>query len=248
MTDYAAEQEMEIEALEAILMEDLTELEDGAAGGLETDGRCWQIDIKPQGDDEEELTEMPVRIKLVFAHTPNYPDEPPLFNIRGIQGLSTKDVNELKAKLEEEVQENLGMSMMFTLATSAKEWLRDKVAGAEEANAEEDKEPVEEVIVPHGLPVTVENFRAWRDAYEAEIALEKAKLLTDSQLVAQREKRMSGKQWFESGKGQRAKLDAEEGDEDGDDFDFDDSDEEDMDDDEMFDQILKQREGEKPVT
>lgn len=28
------------------------------------------------------------------------------------------------------------------------------------------------------------------------------RLLTDSQLVAQREKRMSGKHWFESGKGQ----------------------------------------------
>lgn len=37
------------------------------------------------------------------------------------------------------------MSMMFTLATSAKEWLRDKVAGAEEADEEENKEPVEEV-------------------------------------------------------------------------------------------------------
>jgi Fe-S oxidoreductase len=35
--------------------------------------------------------------------------------------------------------------MMFTLATSAKEWLRDKVAGAEEADEEENKEPVEEV-------------------------------------------------------------------------------------------------------
>ena len=32
-----------------------------------------------------------------------------------------------------------------------------------------------QVIVPHGEPVTLETFVAWRERYEAELALERAK-------------------------------------------------------------------------
>lgn len=32
-----------------------------------------------------------------------------------------------------------------------------------------------QIIVPHGEPVTVETFMAWRDRFEAELALERAK-------------------------------------------------------------------------
>ena len=32
-----------------------------------------------------------------------------------------------------------------------------------------------QVIVPHGEPVTVETFLAWREIFEAELALERAK-------------------------------------------------------------------------
>ncbi|GJR99921.1 glyoxysomal processing protease, glyoxysomal isoform X2 [Tanacetum coccineum] len=46
--------------------------------------------------------------------------------------------------------ENLGMAMIYTLL------------------------PVK-VIVPHGEPVTIDTFLAWRDRFEAELALERAK-------------------------------------------------------------------------
>ena len=32
-----------------------------------------------------------------------------------------------------------------------------------------------QVIIPHGEPVTLETFVAWRERYEAELALERAK-------------------------------------------------------------------------
>lgn len=32
-----------------------------------------------------------------------------------------------------------------------------------------------QVVVPHGEPVTVETFLAWRERFEAELALERAK-------------------------------------------------------------------------
>lgn len=32
-----------------------------------------------------------------------------------------------------------------------------------------------QVVIPHGEPVTVETFLAWRERFEAELALERAK-------------------------------------------------------------------------
>lgn len=52
MTDYVQEQEMEIEALEAILMDEFKEIH-SSESGLNTSNRCFQITISPQEEDEE---------------------------------------------------------------------------------------------------------------------------------------------------------------------------------------------------
>eukprot|EP00271_Cylindrocystis_brebissonii_P007956 TRINITY_DN2192_c1_g1_i1.p1 TRINITY_DN2192_c1_g1~~TRINITY_DN2192_c1_g1_i1.p1 ORF type:complete len:252 (+),score=85.97 TRINITY_DN2192_c1_g1_i1:217-972(+) len=239
MSENAQEQEMEIEALEAILLDDIEEIESDEAN-LNTDAQCYQITISPMGDDEDEPTEIPVRLALVFAHTPDYPSEPPLLAVRSLQGVKQSDVMELQAKLEEEAQANLGMAMMYTLATSAKEWLRSKYGDKGEEEEEEEEEVKEEVIEPHGLPVTRETFMDWRDRFEAEIALEQAKLLPDAALLASKEKRIGGRQWFESGRhnqkgAARAAVaegeenaEGDEGEEFDEDFDDEDFDEEDV--------------------
>ncbi|CAI5512048.1 unnamed protein product [Closterium sp. Naga37s-1] len=121
-----------------------------------------------------------------------------------------------------QAEENLGMAMMYTLATSAKEWLREKYVGVEEEEEEEEKE---EVIEPHGLPVTVETFTEWRDRFEAEIALEKAKLLSDAALAASKEKRLTGRQWFVQKASKGIVVDEEEAEEEEEEeIDFDDDD------------------------
>ncbi|CAI5537604.1 unnamed protein product [Closterium sp. Naga37s-1] len=122
-----------------------------------------------------------------------------------------------------QAEENLGMAMMYTLATSAKEWLREKYGGVEE---EEEEEVKEEVIEPHGLPVTVETFTEWRDRFEAEIALEKAKLLSDAALAASKEKRLTGRQWFvqKASKGIVVDEEEEAEEEEEEEIDFDDDD------------------------
>lgn len=38
-----------------------------------------------------------------------------------------------------------------------------------------DVDSLFQVIVPHGEPVTVDTFLAWRERFEAELALERAK-------------------------------------------------------------------------
>lgn len=241
MTDHEAEQEMEVEALQAILMDDMEEIPSGESG-LGTTARCFQIRVSPMDDDEEEPTDIPVRLAVIFAHTPTYPDVAPLLKVRSLQGINDSDIRQLQAKLEEEVQDNLGMAMMYTLATSAKEWLREKYGQEEVEEEDEDDVAKEEVIEKHGEVVTVESFMAWRDRYEAEIALEKAKLMPDSALLASKEKRTGGRQWFEmKGAGKVVEEDEEEIDDDDEDIDFGDDDDEDLDEDDMLAHYLTEK-------
>ncbi|KAJ8535882.1 hypothetical protein K7X08_034283 [Anisodus acutangulus] len=222
MTDYEQEQEMEIEALEAILMDEFKEIH-SSESGLNTSNRCFQITITPEEDDEES-PQSSVLLALIFSHTEKYPDEPPLLNVSSLKGIHSGDLKILKEKLEQEAVENLGMAM----------------TGNE--GAEDDEAKKEEVIVPHGEAVTVETFLAWRERFEAEIALEKAKLMPDSALAVTKEKKLTGRQWFESGRasGKAAAAIAEESDEDVDDIDFDDDDFED-DEEDMLDHYLAEK-------
>ncbi|KAH7447682.1 hypothetical protein KP509_01G116900 [Ceratopteris richardii] len=225
---------MEIEALQAILMDDIQEISADECG-LKTTFPCFQITVSPKDDDEDEATTVPVRIAIIFAHTEKYPDEPPLLEIKSLRSVGHHDLQKLKKQLEQEAMENLGMAMMYTLVTSAKEWLREHYNESEsEEDEDSDADSKDEVIVPHGEAVTVETFVSWRERFEAEQALERARLIPDAALMASKEKRVTGRAWFESG-GKGAKpfietvdqQDEEELDFD-DDFDDDDVDEEDM--------------------
>ncbi|CAL1360675.1 unnamed protein product [Linum trigynum] len=234
MTEYAQEQEMEIEALEAILMDEFKEIH-SSESGLNTSSRCFQITITPQDDDIDQSTTTPVQLGLIFAHTGKYPDEPPLLNVTSIKGVQPSDLKKLKEKLVQEASENLGMAMIYTLVSSAKDWLSDLYGQDDENDDTEDLEAIkDDVIIPHGEPVTVETFIAWRERFEAELALERAKLMPESVLSAPKEKKLTGRQWFESGKGRGAapvnegSEEEDEEDIDFDDDDFDDDEEEDM--------------------
>ncbi|KAH9300344.1 hypothetical protein KI387_011927, partial [Taxus chinensis] len=219
---YVQEQEMEIEALQAILMDEIEEV-DSSDSGLHTGGRCFQIVLSPEDDDEDESTDIPVRVALTFSHTENYPDEPPIFGVKSLQGARAEDLRLLKEKLEQEALENLGMAMIYTLVTSAKEWLTEKYSSNKDFDDGDDEDAVkDDIITPHGEIVTVETFLAWRERFEAEQALERAKLIPDSVLTAPKEKKLTGRQWFESGAMKGSKTTVEESEEDEEeDIDFD---------------------------
>ncbi|KAJ8446111.1 hypothetical protein Cgig2_000908 [Carnegiea gigantea] len=251
---------MEIEALKAILMDDFKEIHSGESG-LSSSKPCYHITVSPQDDEADDSTSKPdsksedltgdqlltaVQVALIFSHTERYPDEPPLLNVRSIRGLSTQDLRILKEKLEEEASENLGMAMVFTLVTSAKEWLSGRF-GQDDADGStaDDELAKDEVIVPHGEPVTVETFLAWRERFEAEIALERAKLMPDSALTAPKEKKLTGRQWFESGRAVAAARGTlttkdESDEEEEEDIDFDDDDFED-DEEDMLEHYLAEK-------
>ncbi|XP_022715111.1 RWD domain-containing protein 1-like [Durio zibethinus] len=243
MTDHVQEQEMEIEALEAILMDEFKEIHSGESG-LSTSNRCFQITLSPQDDDADQSTTRPVQLALIFSHTEKYPDEPPLLNVKSIRGIHTSDLKVLKEKLEQEASENLGMAMIYTLVTTAKEWLSERYGqDADADNAEEEESTKDEVIVPHGEPVTVDTFLAWRERFEAELALERAKLMPESALTAPKEKKLTGRQWFESGRATvKGGAPVTEGsdEEDEEDIDFDDDDFED-DEEDMLEHYLAEK-------
>ena len=46
---------------------------------------------------------------------------------RSLKGLSDADVAALQRLVNEQVEENMGMSMIYTIVAAAQEWLRDKV-------------------------------------------------------------------------------------------------------------------------
>ncbi|KAK7255534.1 hypothetical protein RIF29_28947 [Crotalaria pallida] len=230
MTDYEQEQEMEIEALEAILMDEFKEIHSGETG-LSTSNRCFQITVS-QDDDADGLVTNPAQLALFFSHTEKYPDEPPLLNVKSLQGLSSEDLRVLKEKLQQEASENLGMAMIYTLVTSAKEWLTDRFSEDNDGTADAEEAAKDDIVVPHGEPVTVDTFLAWRDRFEAELALERAKLMPESVLAAPKEKKLTGRQWFESGRAKGASAVAEEPDEEDEDLSDIDFDEDDFEDDE----------------
>lgn len=78
MTDYVGEQAMELEALEAIFMDDLQIFDGMLPESWAAVGESYKLTIDPtdEGDDppppeEEKLAE------LIFAHSAEYPGKPP---------------------------------------------------------------------------------------------------------------------------------------------------------------------------
>ena len=227
---------MEIEALQAILMEDIEPLaDDQLPEGWPSDPPVWLITIAPKDADEEEPTTIPIRLGLVFAHTAKYPDEPPRLRVRrcalflaaarealrvadprpevspspspppalsrrsllpapfllpppfprSLRGVSPADLEAAQLALDAQARAGVGMAMIFTLASWAKEWLRAKVrpgegdgpvldAAALAAAAVEAEEKRLAEMRAAGTPVTKAAFNAWAVEFEAELALAKA--------------------------------------------------------------------------
>lgn len=127
MTDYAGEQEMEIEACQAILGEDMEVFEGTSPDGWGSTERLvvvYKVHIDPT-EEEDQTGEPPaVLADMLFAHTPEYPDVPPHVKLRAVRGLGDADIAAANRMLAQQIDENLGMAMVFTLVSAARDWLR----------------------------------------------------------------------------------------------------------------------------
>mmetsp|Transcript_13868 Transcript_13868/g.29929 ORF Transcript_13868/g.29929 Transcript_13868/m.29929 type:complete len:259 (+) Transcript_13868:285-1061(+) len=203
MTDYESEQTMELEALEAILMDDLQVYSGMLPDTWAAVGQTYKVVIDPREEGEEAAAHDEEKLmELLFAHTAKYPEEPPCLRLRAVRGLSDADIAAGTAHLEQQVQENLGMAMIFTLVTAAREWLRNIAgsgAGAVDPELERRRQADEEeakraAARAHGTPVTIDSFNAWKAKYDAERAA--ARALLEAAKEKEGAARLSGKAWF----------------------------------------------------
>lgn len=154
---------------------------------------------------------------LHVRYPESYPDEPPHLDLSPPQNSSSQhpyfsvssDKETLLSGLEETIQENLGMAMIFTLVTTLKENAEQLIIDrrAEAAQAREEillAAEREENKKFHGTPVTPETFLKWREGFvkemeEEELRAEEQRLADMKKSRVKEEKRLTGKQLWERG-------------------------------------------------
>ncbi len=133
--DYEAEQQQELEALEAIFADDLVEYKGSTPSAWASNppvGQVFIMRILPveEGEEVDGTSTEELEMELLFAHTAHYPEEPPCLYLDSVRGLTDSEIARCLAHLQQQAQENLGMAMIYTLVTAAKEWLRSEGGGA----------------------------------------------------------------------------------------------------------------------
>jgi len=159
------EQNGEIEAIESIYPEEITIHETEPH-------HVFSITLRSQEVPDESRDNDAVYCNLDFTFTPTYPEEGPLMEIE-TETLSEERITELMELKESLVEENLGMSMVFTIVAAVIEKLNEYF-DENTTNREEEKERVlrkaEEADRKkfEGTKCTVENFMAWKLKFDEE--------------------------------------------------------------------------------
>lgn len=159
---------------------------------------------------------------LQVRYPEDYPEKPPHLDIlspatgaASHEHFSVADDREqLLAGLEETIQENLGMAMVFTIVSALKEAAEQLVQDRKDEAARAHDEAVlaaerEENKKFHGTPVTPETFLKWREGFLKEMEEQRLRDEEDRLAELKRAKvkepvRLTGKQlWLQGlvGKG-----------------------------------------------
>lgn len=201
---HKEDQELELEALEAIFENELQKTSDTE----------FKLKFKPFPQDEEENF---VGASLKITYTDDYPDSAPDWDLEDIVGLSDEKIEELKSKVEEAIESSLGAAMVYNLAEIMMDWLKDnnvkslsmheemmKRLAPEEPEEDEDEDNEDEVDKLEeeewkGLKekplcavedrMTVDLFKEWKIKFDEE-------MIASGALVRQEQKAKTGKMFF----------------------------------------------------
>ncbi|KAI0858392.1 RWD domain-containing protein [Xylaria cubensis] len=203
------EQIEEREVLDSIFPEEITDVSD-------TEYRI-AVKLNPPDDDNNGDEEVePPTIILHVRYPDAYPDEAPILDLSPPPNAPVHprfsvaaDKEHLLKGLEDAIQENLGMAMVFTLVTTLTELAEQLMTERKEA-AERVREEAqlaaerEENKKFHGTPVTPETFLKWRDDFMRE--MEEQRQRDEEERLAELKKarvkeapRLTGKQLWERG-------------------------------------------------
>ncbi|XP_035780223.1 RWD domain-containing protein 1-like [Anopheles albimanus] len=183
--NYREDQLNEIEALDSIYCGEL-EVE-------QTEPHKFRLPIATTEYDAEVETEG-LSCKLLFTYTEKYPDTAPLVEIEDPENFQDGYEQELLEHIHKTIEENLGIEMIFSLVSSAQEWLNvkyDELKNAAESAKEEAKRKVDEEEMKkfEGTRVTVETFMAWKTQFELDLGIteRKEKILAENRKLTGRE-------------------------------------------------------------
>ncbi|ETN61332.1 RWD domain-containing protein 1 [Anopheles darlingi] len=183
--NYREDQLNEIEALDSIYCGEL-EVE-------QTEPHKFRLPIATTEYDTEVETEG-LSCKLLFTYTEKYPDTAPLVEIEDPENFQDDYEQELLEHIHKTIEENLGIEMIFSLVSSAQEWLNvkyDELKNAAESAKEEAKRKVDEEEMKkfEGTRVTVETFMAWKTQFELDLGIteRKEKILAENRKLTGRE-------------------------------------------------------------
>ncbi|XP_049532355.1 RWD domain-containing protein 1 [Anopheles darlingi] len=183
--NYREDQLNEIEALDSIYCGEL-EVE-------QTEPHKFRLPIATTEYDTEVETEG-LSCKLLFTYTEKYPDTAPLVEIEDPENFQNDYEQELLEHIHKTIEENLGIEMIFSLVSSAQEWLNvkyDELKNAAESAKEEAKRKVDEEEMKkfEGTRVTVETFMAWKTQFELDLGIteRKEKILAENRKLTGRE-------------------------------------------------------------
>ncbi|KAB8527802.1 hypothetical protein FH972_025453 [Carpinus fangiana] len=174
---------------------------------------------------------------LRVSYPETYPDIAPDLELTTAPNARKYDHFDVQAEkaqlldgLQPTIEENLGMPMIFTLVTTLKEnaeaLITERLEMAQkEKEAEALKAEEEENRKFQGEAVTKESFLTWMDGFKKEVAAEEKRLQEEKELeekkkrVAQKEKKLTGRELWERGIAKGG--DEDEEDDDGDEGDED---------------------------
>ncbi|KAH8382100.1 hypothetical protein KR009_001891 [Drosophila setifemur] len=180
--NYKEDQTNEIEALDSIYCGEMEVL---AAEPFHK----FQIPIATEEYNADE-SDNGLSCKLVFTYTENYPDGAPLVEVEEPENFEDNFEQRLLEHLRQTIEDNLGMEMIFSLVSSAQEWLNERwdehKTQAEEVRMKKLREVEEEERKKfEGTRVTVESFMKWKIDFEETtgIAVKREKNNTSKKLT-----------------------------------------------------------------
>lgn len=190
MTDHRQEQRDEIEAIESIYSEEIDILNDNP--------HRFTIPVKTDEFDDEE-TEEGMWVLLKFTYPDTYPDVGVEIEFEESEGIEDEHLEALREHLNQVIEENLGMAMVFSIVSAAIEWLgetndRLKFEAEEAIRIQKELEDEEERKKLEGTKVTIESFLAWKAEFDAEMFAKKS---VEAQAKKEKEKvKKSGRELF----------------------------------------------------
>ncbi|KAJ3044627.1 hypothetical protein HDV00_001553 [Rhizophlyctis rosea] len=170
--NYEEEQTNELEALQSIFPDEFEEVDPGPPASFRI---VVALDPESLPGSLLEAFPTPPTLTLDFTYTPTYPDEIPDITLSDVTGLDESEQEALLAELHETGQSFLGMAMIFSLASHARDAFdrmlnersdRLEKEEADRVRAEEEAERNRHI----GTKVTPESFQQWKNSFIAEAA------------------------------------------------------------------------------